>query len=69
MEMYLTVGELGEGFAACLRRGHPSQLGLTGKPTTVHPGKERVSGHSPGKLQALHILLLRGKYCRGGGSC
>lgn len=38
--MYLTVGELGEGFAACLRRGHPSQLGLTGKPTTVTQGKK-----------------------------
>lgn len=40
VKMYLTVGELGEGFAACLRRGHPSQVGLTGKPTTVTQGKK-----------------------------
>lgn len=40
MKMYLTVGDLGEGFAACLRRGRPSQLGLTGKPTTATQGKK-----------------------------
>lgn len=67
MKMYLTVGDLGEGFAACLRRGRPSQLGLTGKPTTATQGKKGCLAIP--LISCRPILLLRGMYYRGGGSC
>lgn len=55
MKTYLTVGELGEGFAALLRRGHPFplQLGPTGKPTSSN--KKSESGNSQDNLRALHV--------------
>lgn len=64
MKMYLTVGELREGFAACLRRGRPFpfELGCTGKPTRAT--RKSASGHS---LDNLHILLGGGLYLRRGG--
>ena len=68
MKMYLTVGELGEGFAACLRRGRPFpfELGFTGKPTRAT--RKSASGHHPpDNLRALHILLGGGLYLRRGG--
>lgn len=67
VKMYLTVGELREGFAACLRRGRPFpfELGFTGKPTRAT--RKSASGHSLDNLRALHILLGGGLYLRRGG--
>lgn len=59
----------GGGICSLSEKGPSFSAGTYWETNNSHPGKERVSGHSPGKLQALHILLLRGKYCRGGGSC
>lgn len=59
----------GGGICSLSEKGPSFSAGTYWETDNSHPGKERVSGHSPGKLQALHILLLRGKYCRGGSSC
>lgn len=65
VKMYLTVGELGEGFAACLRRAILLRWDLL-ETNNSHPGERKGVWPFPDKLQALHILLLQGKYCRVG---
>ena len=59
----------GGGICSLSEKGPSFSAGTYWETNNSHPGKEGVSGHSPNKLQALHILLLRGMYYRGGGSC
>ena len=50
----------GGGICSLSEKGPSFSAGTYWETNNSHPGKEGVSGHSPNKLQALHILLLRG---------
>ena len=56
MKTDLTVGELGERFAACLRRGHPFPFEL--RPTSST--QKSASGNSQDNLRALPVPRMGG---------